>query len=224
VRFPNDWVGRIGQYRYRQHGPYYVYYRRTNCPSRWSSLPRYWSSVDRHRIREYFGGVTEHPYSRSTGPAGGTAIEKDRDYREKADRWQARSNPPAPERLDQGESRRGSARWKDNGDVIRRKESGRESRFEDPQGSRMERPPTQEEGPPPMTRDQAPPDAQGTRRPRDTWITDLLRGTGSRDRHGPVAQQGRSDDGGKQKGQTAPPRSPRSNGPAQSKDEDRRSK
>ncbi len=109
VRVTAGWVYRPWGYRGRTCDPFFVYYRRDSCPPRYRELPRYWSSQERHRIREYFGPARVNGPLGGTGGEGGSAYEKDSDARRKSpDLWGGSRSGSG-----RGGADRGGATWKD---------------------------------------------------------------------------------------------------------------
>ncbi len=200
VRLSAGWVYRPWGYRARSCDPYFVYYRRDNCPPTYRGLPRYWSSQDRYRIREYFRPDRVQGPNARPGGAGGTAVEKDRDTRRKpADTW----NTPRTGR-DQTPRTGGGATWKDNGQRDRGAPEPR--RRPDQSRDADVRPPTPTRQPVPEKR---------------SWINNLIRGNsgqgwGNGDRQSPPPAAPAPD--------RAPPPAPQKSEPPRNKDQDRRSK
>ena len=216
MRLSAGWVYRPWGYKSRTCDPYFVYYRRDNGPQQYRSLPRYWSSQDRHRIREYFGpDRVQGPLNR-LGGSGGSAIDKDNDVRRKpADTW---GTPRSPERWQAPRSGdRGGATWKDNGSAGTRDRAATE----------IWRRPERESGghdagtqPPVRTRQDQP--------EHRSWINNMIRGNSGKgwdnvERQPPSPRA-------TEPGRPAPPPSsppppaPRPDPPPRNKDQDRRSK
>lgn len=204
VRVTTGWVFRPWGYRTRTCDPYFVYYRRDSCPPRYRELPRYWSSQERHRIREYFGPDRVTGPLGGTGGLGGSAVEKDSDFRRKPGDF--RGSPRGVDRSNRGggtgtPGTSGTPTWKDGDSRDRGNGEGWRRQPSDNSGTRRDPPPAQPE--------------------HRSWINNLIR-RGDSGKSWESPQRETPAPRVSEPTRQAPP--PQKSDPPRSKDGDRRSK